>query len=212
MLDFYAGRLRSVEIDGTFYRLPQPETLLAWKRGVPRDFVFAVKASRFITHMKKLKDPDATAHPFLERVRLLGRKLGPVLFQLPPRWGYDEARLAAFLAGLSGRFRYTFEFRDASWHNPRCYALLERYGAACAVFDLERQLSPVVVTADFAYVRLHGPDGAYRGRYDDTTLAHWAETLARWSGAGLDAYCYFDNDELGYAVSDAIRLRALLGE
>jgi len=210
MLEFYAHRLSSVEVDGTFYRAPEPATLTAWKRSVPRDFVFAVKANRFITHMKKLKDPDETANPFLERIRSLGRKLGPILFQLPPRWRYDEARLAAFLARLSRRFRYAFEFRDTSWHNPRCYALLEHHGAACAIYDLERRLSPVVVTADFAYVRLHGPDGAYRGRYEEAALAGWAETLARWSGEGLDTYCYFDNDELGHAVSDSLRLQALL--
>jgi uncharacterized protein YecE (DUF72 family) len=210
MLKFYAQRFDTVEIDATFYRMPEPTTLAAWKRTVPREFVFAAKASRYITHMKKLKDPRATAVPLLDRMRALGRRLGPILFQLPPRWRYDEARLEAFLAGLSSGLRYAFEFRDPSWHNPRCYAQLERRGAAWAIYDLDRRRSPIVVTADFVYIRLHGPDGAYRGHYRHEALEAWADRLTRWSGQGLDTYCYFDNDELGYAANDAYHLRELL--
>ncbi len=173
MLSFYMHRFDTVEIDATFFRMPEFTTLAAWKRTVPPEFVFAAKASRFITHMKKLKDPKATAVPFLDRMRMPGRQIGPVPFHLPPRWRYDEARLEVFLAGLSSRLRYAFEFRDPTWHSPRRYAQLERRGAACAIFDLDRRLSPKLVTADFVYVRLHGPDGAYRDRCGGEALTVW---------------------------------------
>ncbi len=209
-LPFYAGKFRSVEINNCFYRLPEPETLAEWREATPADFVFACKASRYITHMKKLKDPEAATRHFLAAVTTLGEKLGPILFQLPPHWHADAGRLGQFLAALPQGFRFAFEFRDESWFTAPVFRLLERHGAACCAYDLDGRRSPVRVTADFVYVRLHGPDGAYRGRYDGRTLSGWARRLRAWQRSGLDAYCYFDNDEAGYAAGDALRLSEMM--
>lgn len=211
-LPFYARRFATVEINNTFYRLPEPSTFRKWRDAVPPGFLFSVKASGFITHRKKLKDPGATLPPFLERIRLLGERLGPVLFQLPPRWRCDPGRLETFLSALPRSLRCAFEFRDPSWCVPEVYGLLSRRGAAFCIFDLGGSLSPTEVTAEFAYVRLHGPGGPYAGCYGRRALEGWAETLAGWADRGLDAYCYFDNDQAGHAARNAAELRRMLGE
>jgi uncharacterized protein YecE (DUF72 family) len=208
-LGFYADRFGSVEINRTFYRLPTPAALAAWRQGTPPGFVFACKASRFITHMKKLRDPEQMTR-FFDAVALLGDKLGPILFQLPPRWGVDADRLAAFLDRVPRGFRYAFEFRDESWFTPPVLRLLERHGAALCAYDFDGRRSPVRLTARFAYVRLHGPGDRYRGSYDDAALSRWARRLSAWAAAGVDAYCYFDNDEAGHAAADAARLAAMI--
>ena len=210
-LPFYAERFRSVEINNTFYRLPDRATIVAWCEATPPGFLFACKASRYITHMKKLKDPEAATRRFFELVTTLGDKLGPILFQLPPHWHANPERLARFLASLPAGLRFAFEFRDESWFAAPVYRLLERHRAALCAYDLDGHQSPVRMTADFAYARLHGPDGPYRGRYTGQSLAGWARRLLDWQRAGLDAYCYFDNDEAGYAAGDALRLLAMLG-
>lgn len=206
LLGLYAQHFGSVEINASFYRLPAPEVFAAWREAVPEGFVFAVKASRYITHLKKLREPEKTLPPFLEHALTLGEKLGPVLFQLPPRWGFDPQRLEHFLAALPHGLRCAFELRDASWWNPRALELLAGRNAAFCIHDLNGRVSPESVTADFAYVRLHGPDGAYRGSYDRRALAHWAERLTLWSREGRDVFCYFDNDELGHAARNAGQL------
>ncbi len=202
-LQYYAGRFRTVEINSAFYRLPSEATVAAWAAETPADFLFACKASRFITHMKKLKDPEAGLPAFLERMEALGEKLGPVLFQLPPNWRPNPERLAAFLDALPKDRRFVFELRDARWHRPDILRLLERHGAAFCLFELGGERSPLAVTADFVYVRLHGPGGPYEGSYDETDLADWAERIAGWRAEGLDVYCYFDNDEKAYAPANA---------
>jgi uncharacterized protein YecE (DUF72 family) len=209
-LAYYAERFPTVEINNSFYQLPSESTLGKWRDAVPQGFVFAVKGSRFITHMKKLKDPARSLAPFLERVAVLGEKLGPILFQLPPRWGFNGARLAGFLAALPGAYRYTLELRDQSWINDDALDLLARHGAAFCIYDLAGYLSPLEVTADFVYIRLHGPGGPYQGQYDDKTLAGWAGAMAAWSREGREVFCYLDNDEAGYAAQDAARLQDLL--
>ena len=209
-LEHYARHFGSVEINATFYRLPKPATLVAWRDCTPPGFLFACKASRFITHMMKLKEPARTAL-FFDTIAALGDKLGPVLFQLPPRWRLDIERLCAFLDALPAGLRYAFEFREESWFAPAVYRLLERHGAALCAYDLDRRRSPVRVTAPFVYVRLHGPDGPYRGRYSGQALSGWARRLLGWRERGLDSYCYFDNDEAGHAAQDALRLAAMVG-
>lgn len=210
-LDFYARHFRTVEIDSSFYRLPDERTLCRWRNAVPPDFVFAVKASRYITHMKKLKDPGLNIPLFLRRIEFLGEKLGPILFQLPAQMGFNEERLRGFLQVLPPQWRYVFEFRNPNWHVGRTFALLREHQAAFCIYELDGRLSPREVTADFVYVRLHGPDGPYRGQYDNAALENWAATLRRWSTEGKDCYCYFDNDQCGYAVQDAHRLGGILG-
>jgi uncharacterized protein YecE (DUF72 family) len=210
-LRYYAERFRSVEIDSSFYGLPRRSTLRAWRDEVPADFVFAAKASRYITHMKKLRDPRQGLDRFLKRMGALGDRLGPVVFQLPPRWRFDAGRLEAFLQALGRGFRCAFELRDPSWLNAEALALLERHRAAFCIYDLGGFLSPKEVTADFVYVRLHGPGGPYQGSYGDAALSGWARAISGWSRKGLSVYCYFDNDDRGYAASNAARLQEMLG-
>jgi uncharacterized protein YecE (DUF72 family) len=174
--------------------------------------VFAAKASRYITHMKKLKEPQQTLPPLLERLAALGNKLGPVLFQLPPHWHFNPERLAALLDVLGGDCHCAFEFRDPGWFNERCFELLARHGAALCLYELDGFLSPEKLTADFVYVRLHGPGAAYQGSYGNQALAEWADACTRWTAGGRRVYLYFDNDEQAYAAHDAARLQALLRE
>ena len=206
----YQQNFRSVEINSSFYRLPSPTSLRRWYDSVPDDFIFAVKASRYITHMKKLRDPKRALKEFISRVEVLRDKLGPILFQLPPRWHINAERLAAFIKMLPSEHRYSVEFRDPSWFSPQIYDLLARHSVAFCIFDLDRTLSPLEVTTDFVYIRLHGPKGPYQGQYDNRVLYEWAESIEHWRGQGREIYCYFDNDEAGYAVKDAARLQEML--
>jgi len=211
-LNYYLRYFSTVEINNSFYRLPTYETFASWRNSVPADFVFAVKASRFITHMKKLKDPQTSLRNFLQNVTALEEKLGPILFQLPPRWSCDLTRFRQFLQALPPGFLYTFEFRDHSWYQEPVYDLLRQYQAAFCIYDLEQHLSPVEVTAHFVYIRLHGPVGKYNGRYSDEVLHNWATSAVNWIREGKGVYIYFDNDIGGHAVVDAQRLLALVNQ
>lgn len=177
----------------------------------PPGFVFALKGSRFITHVKRLKDPGDAVANFIERAGALGEKLGPILFQLPPGWNVNTERLRAFLEALPGGHRFAFECRDPSWFDPEVYRLLKEHNRAFCIFDFDFLLSPREVTADFIYLRLHGPAGKYRGRYSEEALNGWAGFIGRWQGKVKAVYCYFDNDEAGYAAWDALRLKRILG-
>jgi uncharacterized protein YecE (DUF72 family) len=209
-LAYYLNFYQTVEINNSFYRLPTPETFASWRQAVPEDFVFSVKASRFITHMKKLKDPQASLSNFIQNVTALEEKLGPILFQLPPRWHCDVARLRQFLQALPPGLLYTFEFRDHTWYQEPVYELLRQYNAAFCIYDLEQHLSPVIVTTNFVYIRLHGPVGKYDGRYSDEVLNGWATAARRWATEDKTVYIYFDNDIGGHAVVDSQRLTAMV--
>jgi uncharacterized protein YecE (DUF72 family) len=211
MLEFYVERFNTVEINNSFYHLPTEPALEQWKKTAPKGFLFAVKASRFITHMKKLKDPEASFEKFFNRVVVLGRKLGPILFQLPPRWHSDPQRLDEFLGCLPERLRYAFELRDPTWFNDEIDAVLSKHRAAFCMYDFDRRQSPRTVTTDFVYIRLHGPEGKYAGSYSPHALAGWASAITAWDASGKDVYCYFDNDQAGYAAADALRLKELVG-
>lgn len=209
-LAHYALSLDSVEVNSTFYGLPSAASIDAWLAATPEHFVFAVKASRYVTHMKKLKEPEAALARFFAAIEPLGKRLGPILFQLPPRWRVNAARLDAFLETLPRGYRYAFEFRDPSWHGENVVEVLERQNAAFCNFEFAGTASPCIATADFAYIRLHGPREAYRGRYGDAALRKWAARIDDWRAAGLDTYCYFDNDESGYAFENAVRLSGMV--
>jgi len=209
-LAYYAERLDTVEINNTFYQLPTPSALQGWRDAVAEDFVFSVKASRFITHMKKLKEPEAALAKFFERIALLAPKLGPVLFQLPPHWRLDLSRLRYFLEALPAEYRYAFEFRDRSWWVGEVYELLARHEAAFCIHDLAGVLSPREVTSNLVYVRLHGPDGAYQGSYGTATLAAWVDSFSAWAAQGRRVYCYFDNDQWGDAALNAEQMREMI--
>lgn len=208
-LAHYAQHLPSVEVNSSFYRLPSRANFAAWRQQTPAAFVFSVKASRYITHMKKLREPEHTLPPLLDAVSGLEEKLGVLLFQLPPHWRPDVARLHAFLAALPCGQRAAFELRDPGWHSDAVLALLAQHNAAFCIYDLAGFESPRLVTADFVYLRLHGPGAAYCGRYGRRALTGWANWLAQQSVAA--AYVYFDNDQAAYAVQDALELKAMLG-
>ncbi len=209
-LKLYAEHFRSVEINSSFYRLPDEKTLRTWAATVSEDFIFTVKASRYITHRKKLKDPETTLPKLLERIKVLGERLGPVLFQLPPNWNCNAERLRDFLKALPGGYRYAFEFRDPSWFTAKINGLLKDRNAACCIYDFNGRQSPRTVTADFVYIRLHGPGGAYEGRYGTVTLQQWTERIHEWRSSGNTVYCYFDNDQAGYAAMNAKELRDMV--
>ncbi|MFQ5817320.1 MAG: DUF72 domain-containing protein [Terriglobia bacterium] len=213
MLAFYCQRLGTVEINNSFYHLPTKKTFRLWQEQTPRRFLFAVKASRYITHMKKLKDPRQPLRKFLSHVEELGEKLGPVLFQLPPHWGRDAGRLREFLQALPKRCRSAFEFRDPSWFHREIYTLLEQHNAAFCVFDLAGQQSPRTLTADFAYLRLHGPAAQkYAGRYTRVQLRAWLRCSLDWLAQGTrEVFVYFDNDQAGYAALNALELKVMIG-
>lgn len=210
MLAFYVEKFDTVELNNTFYKLPSEASLLNWRDSTPRDFLFAVKGSRFLTHMKKLKDAEQGLARFLEPVENLESKLGPILFQLPPKWTVNSERLAGFLEILPRYHRYAFEFRNSTWDTPEIYDLLGKYNAGYCIFDLAGYASPLTVTADFAYVRLHGPGGKYQGTYTDAALKKWARHLEIWRKNLTSIYVYFDNDDSGYAPQDALRLKTLM--
>lgn len=211
-LETYARRFGSVEVNTTFYDLPSAQVLDRWYKQTPEDFVFSVTADRRITHERRLDNCDDALPEFFRVVDRLKDKLGPILFQLPARWPYNPNRLRAFLARLPYGYRYAFEFRCSSWLTDETYALLARHDAAFCVFDMLGRTTPAVVTADFAYVRLHGSggDGAYTGSYQSPALKDWSQQIAAWSAQGTEVYCYFANDECGHAVHNAWTLATLV--
>ncbi len=210
MLGFYARHLDTVELNNTFYRLPLESGLEAWRDSTPDGFLFAAKGSRYLTHMKKLKDPEPGIAKFFERIDRLGKKLGPIVFQLPPFWDVDTGRLDAFLQGLPKRRRCAFELRNPTWHTAAVYRILHRHNAAFCIFEIAGFRSGMELTANFTYVRLHGPDGAYQGSYPSSTLRQWATRARAWEKDLRAVYIYFDNDQAGYAVRNALELRQLL--
>ena len=211
MLAYYYEHFDTVEINNSFYMLPKFETMHAWREATPQNFQFAVKASRFLTHNKKLKDPQNALHKFLPRAEALGEKLGPILFQLPPSWRVNSERLIEFLQALPRYHRYTFEFREPTWICDEVCKALGKYNAAFCIYDIGGFHSPIHVTADWAYVRLHGPSNKYQGSYSDEVLGRWAERISEWSKKLKAVYVYFDNDQAGYAARNALTLCDLLG-
>ncbi|HYG38108.1 MAG TPA: DUF72 domain-containing protein [Cytophagales bacterium] len=210
--EHYQKYFKTVEINNSFYHLPSFETFSNWRVSTPDDFVFSVKASRFITHMKKLKDPQNTFANFIQNVDGLEEKLGPILFQLPPKWQFNEERFRDFLETLPKKgYRFTFEFRNDTWYNETVYELLKKHNMAFCIYELEHHQSPQIVTSDFVYVRLHGPEKKYSGNYSNQTLEHWAEKCKTWQEDNKDVYIYFDNDQLGYAAFNALTLIEKVG-
>lgn len=210
-LRFYATQFNSAEINASFYRTPTLETVETWRAQVPRGFRFAWKASKFITHWKRLGATSDTSIALMQsRLAVLGGRLGPVLFQLPARFTADRERLAAFITMLPRGHRYAFEFRNASWYVPAILDLLHDHDIALCLSDHHEAPAPWIVTARHVYVRGHGPGGRYRGRYPEPTLRAWARAIAAWRGERRTVYVYFDNDQKSAAPADARTLLALL--
>ena len=211
MLDFYVQHFDTVELNNSFYRLPQAAAFDCWREATPANFVFAVKASRFITHNKKLRDPENAIDNLLPRAAHLGSKLGPVLFQLPPRWRANVERLENLLQILPRDVRYAFEFRELSWMSAEVDSVLRKFNAAFCIYELAGYHSPLTLTADFTYVRLHGPEtGKYQGSYSETKLRAWARQIESWARELKAIYVYFDNDQAGYAAANAQTLRNMI--
>jgi uncharacterized protein YecE (DUF72 family) len=212
-LKWYSSHFQTVEINNTFYRLPEDAYLNEWYKETPPNFLFAVKASKYITHMKKLKPPFDPVSLFLNRVERLADKLGPILFQLPPRWRADKNRLKEFLVCLPAKFRYAFEFRDPSWFTEDIFSILKEHNSALCIYDLVGKTSPQVITSTtFTYIRLHGSVGNYAGSYPDHVLSDWARRIKHWWESGLDVFIYFNNDHQGHAVRNAGTLKKFINE
>lgn len=210
-LRYYATQFASAELNGVFYRTPSLEAVRGWREQTPAGFVFAWKASKFITHWKRLRDTSRNSLALIEqRLKILGPKAGPVLFQLPPRFEADAGRLKSFLRLLPKRRLYAFEFRHASWYKKEILALLKQHNVALCISDHHDAPAPWKTTAHHVYVRGHGPGGAYKGHYSDAALRRWARRIAAWSRDGRDVYVYFDNDHKSAAPADAFRLRKAL--
>ncbi len=207
MLAWYAREFHTVEINNSFYRLPEEKTFKDWAKTVPSGFLFAVKASRFLTHIKRLKDAEEPINLFFSRARHLGSHLGPVLFQLPPKWKADIGRLRNFLELLPRQYSYSVEFRDDSWYSDEIYGLLQQHNVALCVHDWHSLDWARELTANFTYIRFHGTSGRYAGNYPDHFLKRWAIKIQSWSSHLSDVYVYFDNDVGGHAVRNALTLR-----
>lgn len=210
-LRFYAQHFDTCELNGVFYRTPTEEAVRGWREQTPHDFVFAWKASKFITHWKRLTDKCANSLDLLEsRLRLLGPKAGPVLFQLPPQFRKNRERLGSFLELLNPERRYAFEFRHPSWYEDGVMDLLRDTNVASCVSDHSDAPSPWIATATHVYVRGHGPAGDYRDHYSPQRLARWAQTLKSWRRQQKVIYVYFDNDQKSAAPADATKLERLM--
>ena len=214
-LEYYARHFDTVELNNSFYRLPERETFASWERRVPGDFLYAVKASRFLTHMKRLRDPGPPLERLLSRVNALGRRLGPILYQLPANLTRDLDRLRVFLAALprtmgAYRLRHVMEFRHRSWYEDDVLALLEEHDVALCLHDKLGSEIDQRRSGPFVYVRFHGTSGMYRGSYDRAVLDSWAQRLAADAADGRAVFAYFNNDPEAVAVANARMLRQMV--
>ena len=215
-LKYFSDHFKTTEINYSFYHLPKPETYENWYNQTPNNFVFAVKASRFITHVKRLKDVKSGWDKFLENTLHLKEKLGPILFQLPPSFrATDEnvKRSKEFLGQITRRsFRFAFEFRHDTWCDDEIYGILKRYNAAWVIADSPRYPKAEVVSADFVYIRMHGSEKLFSSRYSLHEIEGLAKEIKGWRSNGLDVYVYFNNDYHGFAIENARDLLDLLNE
>jgi len=208
-LEFISRRFPTLEINASFYRMPTDQAVAAWRNQTPDDFLFAWKASRFITHNRKLQDPvDPLAFMFA-RIARLGDKIGPILFQLPPNLHRNDERLQTFIAALPEGRRYSIEFRHPGWYADEVLEMLKARNIALCISDHHHAPAPWKATADFIYLRGHGPGGRYHGRYGKPVLTDWAKAITHWR-ADRDVFVYFDNDIKSAAPADADQLIALL--
>lgn len=211
-LAHFARRFPCVEINSTYYRLPAASVFEAWRDAAPDGFRYAVKAPGIITHEKRLVDVREDLDEFLERARLLRDHLGPVLFQFPPGFHADVKLLDAFLDMLPDDVPCAVELRHRSWYAHDVTDMLARRNVAWVVHDFGRRGAPVWSTADWVYLRMHGPSGRYRGAYDAVTLYAWSQRILEWLKEGRRVWCFFNNDERAKSVRNAMELRDMLEE
>ena len=209
-LEFYASHFATVELNNSFYRLPSEAAFATWYKSSPANFIFAVKVSRYITHIKRLRNIGDAVEKFIARAKILREKLGPLLYQLPPNMHRNDEVLELFLSTLPRGMKHVFEFRHQSWFNENVFEVLHKYNIGFCVFDMPSVSCPLVATADFAYFRFHGSTGLYASCYSDEELAHWARKLADLTVNSKATYIYFNNDAEAFAVRNAITLRGYL--
>lgn len=207
---FYASEFDTVEINNSFYRLPKAETFDLWREQAPPGFCYAVKANRFLTQAKKLKECEEPIARMMAPFRHLEHTLGPVLYQLPPRFKVNLERLESFLQIVPKDVTNVFEFRDTSWYCDAVFALLERHGASFCAHDMPGLASPRLAIGPAAYLRFHGGLAKYYGRYPDERLLDWADWIAEQARAGRTVWAYFNNDPEAHAIHDAQTLRAMV--
>ncbi len=208
-LDFYARHFSTLEINNSFYHLPSENAFVNWRESSPAGFTFAVKVSRFITHVKKLRNAQEALDNFLGRARLLQEKLGPLLYQLPPNMKRNDEVLESFLSLLPPELSHAFEFRNEGWFDEGVFDLLRRHRIGFCIYDMGSHPTPVLATADFAYIRFHG-SAQGDGCYSDNELEEWAERIAALGEKVRAVYIYFNNDAEGFALKNAQKLRDLL--
>jgi uncharacterized protein YecE (DUF72 family) len=209
-LEHYVEHFDTLELNNSFYRLPEADTFTAWRRRLPTGFTMAVKASRYLTHLKRLRDPEEPLERFWSRARRLADHLGPVLYQLPPRWHRNPERLGAFLDVVPKRRPQAIEFRDPSWYHPETDSLLRRARVGICLHDMAGSAYAGPPVGPIAYLRFHGSTARYQGSYSSQRLAAVAERLTGWAHDGLACWVYFNNDPEAHAVRDAMRLRDYL--
>jgi uncharacterized protein YecE (DUF72 family) len=208
--DIYAETFDTVELNNPFYRLPSADVFAGWAERAPRDFRYAVKASRYLTHLKRLREPHEPLERLWSRALRLGDRLGPMLYQLPPRWRPNAERLASFLEAVPARRAQALEVRDRRWYRRDILGMLAASTVALCLHDMPGSVSPPTPVGPFVYVRFHGAGERYGGSYSPQALAAWADRIARWSHDGLPVWAYFNNDAAANAVRDADRLRDLV--
>jgi uncharacterized protein YecE (DUF72 family) len=207
-LDYYSKHFDTVELNASFYRLPNPATFQNWKARTPDNFLWSVKGSKFITHTKRLKDPAEPLGRLYSTSAGLGEKRGIILFQLPPSLAFDEKVFRNFCESLDPQVRHALEIRHPSWINNQVFDMLNEFNIALCVADTAgRYPSCEAITADFAYIRLHGSRKLYASEYTEAELRTWAKKVEAWN---KDAFIYFDNDFEGHAVNNAKRLKEIL--
>ena len=209
-LEFYSGHFSTVELNNSFYRLPSEKAFINWRDSSPPEFVFSVKVSRFITHIKRLRNTEEPVANFMARARFLEGKLGPLLYQLPQNMKRDDQLLEDFVKMLYKNACHVFEFRHASWFDDKVFNLLRRYNIGFCIYDMPGFSTPVMATSDLAYIRFHGSRQLYGGCYSEKELEGWAKKITEL-GAGV-VYAYFNNDAEGFAIRNALTLRNLLAE
>jgi uncharacterized protein YecE (DUF72 family) len=210
-LRYHGTQFSSTEINSSFYRTPSLEAVRAWRHDTPSDFTFSWKASKFMTHWKRLLPTCKNSIALMQtRLRVLGPKLGIVLFQLPDRFGKDTKRLRDFLQMLPRRYRYAFEFRNVAWYSADVFELLHDFDVALCISDHADAPAPWEATASHVYLRGHGPSGRYQGSYSSAVLRRWAEATLRWQSESREVFVYFDNDQKAAAPRDARRLLQMI--
>ncbi|AQT70299.1 hypothetical protein STSP2_03505 [Anaerohalosphaera lusitana] len=207
---FFAKHFDTVEVNNSFYKLPDEKTVKDWAEEAPKGFLYTVKANRYITHIKKLSDPGDALDNFYERMGHLGKTMGPVLYQLPPNLHKKMEKLRAFCEMLPKGHNTVFEFRHASWYDDDVLDVLDEFGCGFCVHDMGGVESPKERTGDVIYLRFHGTQGEYSGGYTDGQLSEWADWVKKHKKGIKAVYAYFNNDVEGNAVRNAMTLRDML--